>query len=230
MVARGVPLAVASDPFAAVRVRCRELVAARRLKRPAVAWVCPELQAERINAMLDALDRGDERDLRASWAASADCPTCSGLRRLDWIDEHLDGGGGVCEHILGHAVFRRREQAEDATEEAERARVVAAYAEHAAERREARGRGEPVSVLTRASLWLAAIPGATSGQGRDPQIFKACGVASAFALPEDVAVDLVLREYAPRCKPVPTRGDVQGKVRRALSSGSDRYGAALARK
>lgn len=218
------------NPLAAIRARCRELVAARRLKRPAVAWVCPEMQAEHMAAMLDAMGRADERDLRASWAASDGCPTCSGLWRLDWLNEHLDGWGEVCEHILGHAVMRRREQAEEAMVEAERARVVAAYTEHAAERREARGQGEPVSVLARASLWLAAVPGATSGQGRDPQIFKACGVASAFALPEEVAVDLVLREYAPRCKPVPTWGDVRGKVRRALSSGGDRYGAALARK
>lgn len=185
------------DPIAAIRARCRELVAARRLVRTAVAWVCSELQADVMEEAL--LSR-----LRERWASGE---TQEGLRVLD-------------------AIAAR----EDAVVEAERARVVAAYTEHATERREARGGGEPVSVLTRASLWLAAVPGATSGQGRDPQIFKACGVASAFALPEDVAVDLVLREYAPRCKPVPTRGDVRGKVRRALSSGGDRYGAALVRR
>ena len=215
-----------SPVLSAVRARCQTLVAARRLKRPAVTWVCPELQAERMVAMLDALDAADLAALREASTAARACAVCRGFRWLWQLDEHLDGGGEVCEHILGHSVLRLRAQAVEDASEAERARVVAAYTQHAAERREASGQSAP-DVLTRASRWLAAVPGATSGQGRDPQIWKACTVASRFALPEDAAVALVLAEYAPRCSPVPTRGDVRGKVRRALRAGGDRYGAAL---
>lgn len=71
-------------------------------------------------------------------------------------------------------------------------------------------------ILRRASAYLAKIPGAVSGDGGHNATFKAAlAMVRGFSLSGDVALDLLIREYNPRCQPQWSRGDLARKVANA---------------
>lgn len=98
--------------------------------------------------------------------------------------------------------------------EAERAHVARQMAAIDAYRRRAPSGGR--SPEEQASRYLDAIPGAVSGAGLDIALRRAAmAVVCGFALPEAVALALLVREYAPRCQPTPPLHELRRKVRGA---------------
>ena len=73
--------------------------------------------------------------------------------------------------------------------------------------------------LDRARLYLEKIPGAVSGQGGHPQTFAAaCALVHGFALSEADALDLLRREYKPRCVPPWNERDMVHKITSATTA------------
>lgn len=73
--------------------------------------------------------------------------------------------------------------------------------------------------LDRARLYLEKIPGAVSGQGGHPQTFAAaCALVHGFALTEADALDLLCREYNPRCVPPWSERELVHKVTSATTA------------
>ncbi len=73
--------------------------------------------------------------------------------------------------------------------------------------------------LDRARLYLEKIPGAVSGQGGHPQAFAAaCALVHGFALSEADALDLLRREYNPRCVPPWSERELSHKVQSATAA------------
>ena len=82
----------------------------------------------------------------------------------------------------------------------------------------------PGAAILPASTWLAKQPPAIEGGGGDTVTYKVTlGLVKGFELPLDVALDLLLREYNPRCIPPWSQGALQHKVncaaRAALAGG-----------
>lgn len=77
----------------------------------------------------------------------------------------------------------------------------------------------PANVIERAAKYLEKIPGAVSGQGGSKQTFvAACALTKGFALTEDEAMDMLEREYNPRCDPPWSKKELLHKVRSALKA------------
>ncbi len=73
--------------------------------------------------------------------------------------------------------------------------------------------------LDRARLYLEKIPGAVSGQGGHPQTFAAaCALVHGFALHPSDALDLLRRDYNPRCVPPWTERELIHKVTSATTA------------
>lgn len=169
-----------------------------RIQRREVERVSPEEQDRRWAAMLDNLEALNLARLRERWP--------------------LDGGG---EGPRALAILA------DAAKAREAARLAQETARITAERKrlglEAAGGGS--DVLERASRYLAAIPGGSSGQGRSNGAFGvAVALVRGWALPEGVALSMLEREYAPRCKPRWTHRELVGMVRRASRATRTGYG------
>jgi hypothetical protein len=70
--------------------------------------------------------------------------------------------------------------------------------------------------LERASKYLERMPGAISGSGGHSATFKAaCVLMRGFGLPADVALQLLVDEYNPRCAPPWSLPELRHKVRQA---------------
>lgn len=79
------------------------------------------------------------------------------------------------------------------------------------------------AVLDRASKYLAAIPGAIAGQhGHDQCFAAACALVVGFELDEAAALDLLAREYNPRCDPPWSDRELLHKVRSATKTDGER--------
>ncbi len=173
-----------------------------RIQRREVERVSPEEQVRRWEAMEENLDRLDLARLRERWPL---------------------GGGGQGPRDL--AVL------EDAATAREAVRLEQEMARITAERQRLglEGDGGP-NVLERASRYLAAIPGGQRGSGRNVDAFKvAVAMVRGWALDEGVALSLLEREYAPRCRPAWTHRELVGFVRRASRATRTGYGWLLAR-
>ena len=73
--------------------------------------------------------------------------------------------------------------------------------------------------IDRAKLYLEKIPGAVSGQGGHPQTFAAaCALVHGFTLSEAAALDLLLRDYNPRCVPPWSERELIHKVTSATTA------------
>ncbi|MBY0460601.1 MAG: DUF3987 domain-containing protein, partial [Gemmataceae bacterium] len=74
------------------------------------------------------------------------------------------------------------------------------------------------SILERARSYLDKCPGAVSGQGGHDQTFKvARALCWGFDLPIDTALDLLVRDYNPRCSPPWSEKELTHKVEDAAS-------------
>lgn len=74
-----------------------------------------------------------------------------------------------------------------------------------------------LSVIDRARLYVAEIPGAISGSGGHPQTFAVtCALIHGFALNESDAMTL-LQEYNLRCQPAWTEKELAHKIRSAIN-------------
>ena len=83
---------------------------------------------------------------------------------------------------------------------------------------------DPADAYKRAKAYLAEIPGAVSGEGGHNLTYKAARtLCCGFGLEERVALDLLLTEYNPRCKPPWSEKDLQHKVHDACTK-PDKYG------
>ncbi len=70
------------------------------------------------------------------------------------------------------------------------------------------------AVRTRASAYLAAMPPAISGEGGSVATMRAAvALVQGFCLPSDVALDMLLREYNPRCVPPWSRAELAHRSR-----------------
>ena len=79
-----------------------------------------------------------------------------------------------------------------------------------------------MTVIERARRYVAAIPGAVSGQGGHNQTFAvASAVVHGFALEEGDAW-IVIAEYNARCNPPWSERELQHKIRSAMQSPSQR--------
>lgn len=75
--------------------------------------------------------------------------------------------------------------------------------------------------LRRASAYLATIPSAISGSGGHKQTFVAAAkMVHGFGLSDADALDLIVREYNPRCEPPWKRGELDHKVTSAREKAS----------
>lgn len=75
------------------------------------------------------------------------------------------------------------------------------------------------SVLERASAYLAKMDPAVSGQGGHPTTWRAaCAMVRGFDLSPAVALELLTREYNPRCQPPWSRRELEHKVDNASRS------------
>ncbi len=71
--------------------------------------------------------------------------------------------------------------------------------------------------MRRASAYLARVPGAVSGErGHDTTWAAALPIVRGFDLPRGVAIQILLEEYNPRCRPPWTREEIEHKVDGAL--------------
>ncbi len=76
--------------------------------------------------------------------------------------------------------------------------------------------------LMRASKYLANIPGAVSSKGGHPQTYAAAtAMVHGFGLSTEDALDLLEREYNPRCQPPWTRAELEHKVKDAAEKPHD---------
>lgn len=74
--------------------------------------------------------------------------------------------------------------------------------------------------VRRASAYLAKMPPAVSGEGGHAATWDAaCVLVRGFDLPSEVALDLLKREYNPRCKPEWSEKDLDHKVASAAAKG-----------
>jgi hypothetical protein len=75
-------------------------------------------------------------------------------------------------------------------------------------------------VIERARKYLAAIPGAVSGQGGHDQTWKAAlAVVRGLGLDADIAYELLATEYNPRCQPRWSERELRHKVGNAAKDG-----------
>lgn len=86
--------------------------------------------------------------------------------------------------------------------------------------------GNHADVVSRASHWLANVPGAVSGQGGHLQTWKAAiGLIRGFLLDEGTALYLLFNEFNPRCDPAWGLSELRHKCQQAqkahLSNGLD---------
>jgi hypothetical protein len=82
--------------------------------------------------------------------------------------------------------------------------------------------------LERAASYLARTEARPVGAERNPTAWRAVLLTvRGFALAEGEALDLLGREYAPRCSPPLTRADLRGMVRRALRASRPPWGCKL---
>lgn len=82
--------------------------------------------------------------------------------------------------------------------------------------------------LERAASYCARAEARPVGAERNPTAWRAVLlVVRGFALTEEEALDLLGREYAPRCSPPLTRADLRGMVRRALRAAKPPWGCKL---
>lgn len=73
--------------------------------------------------------------------------------------------------------------------------------------------------IKRASLYLSKMPGAVSGEGGHGTTWKAAlAIVKGFLLPDDVAFDLLWREFNPRCEPPWSEKNIQHKIEDAAKS------------
>jgi hypothetical protein len=71
-------------------------------------------------------------------------------------------------------------------------------------------------VLDRARAYLGRTPGAISGQsGHDATFYVARALVVGFALDTSTALDLLVREFNPRCRPEWTKAELAHKVKQA---------------
>lgn len=79
-----------------------------------------------------------------------------------------------------------------------------------------------------ASRYLANVPGAVSGENGSGRTYRAvCVVCLEFDLPRDVALDLLMREYNPKCSPPWSEQEMIHKVDDAYAKGQNVIGARL---
>jgi hypothetical protein len=85
-----------------------------------------------------------------------------------------------------------------------------------------------LSPLDRASRYLAACSPAVSGQGRSNTAWSVTNIVTrGFALADADALDLLAREYAPRCQPTIPLAELRGMVRRAGRGSKPPWGCML---
>jgi P4 family phage/plasmid primase-like protien len=85
--------------------------------------------------------------------------------------------------------------------------------------------------ISRASKYLAKMPGAVSGSGGHPTTFKAAiALVRGFALPVEDAIDLLRREYNPRCQPEWSEKELRHKIEDAAKTTTPALGAYLSKR
>lgn len=78
-------------------------------------------------------------------------------------------------------------------------------------------------VVTRASAYLASMPPAISGQGGHDRTYAAAtALVHGFGLPPEVALEMLIHEYNPRCEPPWTEKELAHKVDDAVSKPHER--------
>lgn len=88
------------------------------------------------------------------------------------------------------------------------------------------GRSDDASVRLRASKYLGSMPPAVSGQNGHGQTYAAAvALVHGFCLSEEEALDLLMREYNPRCQPEWSEKELRHKVSDAATKQHDKlYG------